>query len=94
MFGNFYKIDKNIPVPASAGGNGRGPGATTSTIEMLHPGESFFVPKLTKQRSGSATAKQLSSAATHVRKKHPDRRFTVRTVKENRQEGARLWRVS
>lgn len=93
MSGNFYKIDKNIPVPCSVR-NGRGPGATTSTIEMLRPGESFFVPKMVRQRKASATAKQLSSSATHVRKKYPDRRFAVRTVKENRQEGARLWRLS
>lgn len=93
MFGNFYKIDKNVPVPAAAGGSGRGPSAASSTIEMLRPGESFFMPKLSKQKKASATAKQLSSSASNIRKKFPDRRFTVRTVKENRQEGARCWRV-
>lgn len=89
---NLYHIDRNIPVPVTTR-LGRGPGATTATITALRVGESFFVPKMVKQRRASATAKQLSSSAGHVRSKYPERRFAVRTVTENRQQGARVWRV-
>ena len=89
---NLYYIDRDVPMP-SLTRIGRGPSDTTATITALRVGESFFVPKMVKQRRASATAKQLSSSATHVRKKHPERRFAVRTVTENRQAGARVWRV-
>ncbi len=95
MYGNHYKIDNNIPVPSAGGaGKGRGTNATTNTVAMLRVGESFFIPKLSKQCRPSATAKQVSSAVGYVRKKHPERRYAVRTVTENRQQGARCWRIA
>ncbi len=92
--GNHYKIETNIPLPTvSAGPNGRNRSATTNTVEMLRVGESFFIPKLSRQRKASATAKQVSGAVSYVRKKYPERRYSVRTVTENRQHGARCWRI-
>ena len=92
LFDNTYKIDKNVPVPQER--MGRGPSAVTNTIAMLRIGESFFVPKLTKQRKASQTSKQVSNNVTNVRKKYPTRKFTVRTVKERGQSGARCWRIA
>ena len=91
-YNNTYPIDKNVPVPES--NVGRGTSTITNTITMLRIGESFFVPKLTKQRKASLTSKQISNNVTNVRKKYPQRKFAVRTVKERGQSGARCWRVA
>ena len=92
MLSNTYQIDKNVAVPDAR--KGRGTNAITNTLTILRVGESFFVPKLMKQRKASLTSKQISNNVTNVRKKYPQRKFTVRTVRERGQSGARCWRIA
>jgi hypothetical protein len=89
----FYRIDKNVAIPANAR-LGREASIKTRTIEVLKVGESFFLPKRSYQRKMSETSKELSSAGSHISKKYPGRKFTVRSKVENRQKGARIWRVA
>jgi hypothetical protein len=89
----YYRIDKNVPVPPNAR-NGREASIKTRTIEALKVGESFFLPKRSYQRKMSDTSKELSSSASHISKKYPGRKFAVRSKIENRQKGARVWRVA
>lgn len=92
MLSNTYQIAKNVPVPDAR--KGRDTNAITNTLTILRVGESFFVPKMTKHRKASTTSKQISNNVTNVRKKYPQRKFTVRTVKERGQSGARCWRIA
>ena len=85
------QIDNNVQLP-TAGRNGVARSARTETILALKPGQSFFVPK-DRACKASEIAKQLSSNYGSVRKNFPNRRYAVRTIKENGQEGARIWRL-
>ena len=87
----LYKIDRNVPVPETVTRFGRDLSTRTATVMALKPGESFFLPKTSKQK-GAATAKELHASISYVRKKHPERHYIVRSVTENRQSGARIWR--
>ena len=91
MSDNLYKIDKNVPFPETIERHGRGVSTRTATVMALKPGESFFLPKSTKQK-GAATARELQSSVNYVRKTYPERKYLIRTVTENRQQGARIWR--
>ena len=87
----LYKIDRNVPLPKMLDRSGRDLSTRTATVMALRPGESFFLPKTTKQK-GAATAKELAASVSYVKKKHPERKYIIRTVTENRQSGARIWR--
>lgn len=88
----LYKIDNNVSIPEQ----GRGGGIRnirSATILALKPGQSFFVPK-EKACKASEISKMIQSNVTSIKKSHPNRVYTIRTVTENGREGSRCWRLA
>lgn len=98
-----FVIQDNIPIPAVAG-RGR-TGQSTYPFDRLNIGQSFFVPKASKN-----LASTVSSANARFSEEIPGqtktdrkgnvvpatkqlRQFVVRTVTENGVKGSRIWRV-
>lgn len=92
----IFTIERNVPVPLIAG---RGL-PTPYPVANLSPGDSFFVPvgaikgKDGEPRPAKEIRSRISSVTLSVARRHPGRKFTIRTITEDGVEtGVRCWRL-
>lgn len=81
-----FEVEKNIYLPPRGG---RPTGFSKYPLDIMEPGDSFFVP--------SAKPTSFSGVLTNFRRSNPDKaswKFTTRQREEGGVRGIRLWRVS